>query len=70
MKGLALDFNPASAMKYSNFGYLVLEGVIEKVTGMNCREYVEQQIFDSLGITEIKLGQSMLEQMAHNEVGY
>lgn len=69
-KGLALDFNPGSAMEYSNFGYLVLGRVIEKVTGMNYGEYVQQHILNPLGFTEIKLGQSMLEHLAHNEVHY
>eukprot|EP00253_Pinus_taeda_P020429 PITA_20429 len=70
MKAIALDFDPGSAMEYSNFGYLILGRVIEKATGMNYGEYVQKHMFHPLGIRDIKLGQSMLEHLAHNEVRY
>jgi len=70
MKSVPLDFNPGSAMHYSNFGYMVLGRVIEKVTGMDYGHYVRQHIFNPLGLTKIKLGQSKLEHLAANEVRY
>lgn len=70
MKSLPLDFNPGSAMEYSNNGYMVLGRVIEKVTGMDYGQYVQQHIFNPLDLTEVKLGQSKLEHLAANEVRY
>lgn len=70
MKSVRLDFDPGSAMHYSNFGYMVLGRVIEKITGMNYGQYVHHHILNPLGLTEIKLGQSKLEHLAANEVRY
>lgn len=70
MKSVPLDFNPGSAMHYSNFGYMVLGRVIEKVTGMDYGHYMHQHMFNPLGLTNIKLGQSKLEHLAANEVRY
>jgi N-acyl-D-amino-acid deacylase len=68
MKSVPLDFNPGSAMAYSNPGYMVLGRVIEKVTGMDYGQYVHQHILNPLGLTAVKLGQSKLEYLAANEV--
>lgn len=70
MKSVPLDFNPGSAMAYSNPGYMVLGRVIEKVTGMDYGQYVHQHILNPLGLTTFKLGQSQLEYLAANEVRY
>jgi len=39
---------PGSAMHYSGFGYLVVQQLIEDVTGQRFQEYVEQAIFRKL----------------------
>ena len=41
----ALSFSPGEKWAYSNLGYIVLGLVVESLTGMTCRSYVEQTIF-------------------------
>lgn len=41
-----LLFKPGSDMAYSNAGYQLLAGIIEKVTGLSYEEYLQKHIFD------------------------
>ncbi|MBE2257173.1 MAG: serine hydrolase [Ignavibacteria bacterium] len=43
-----LEFKPGTGKKYSNSGYCLLGGIIEKVTGKKYKEYLEERIFDNL----------------------
>ncbi|GLJ32432.1 hypothetical protein SUGI_0652650 [Cryptomeria japonica] len=70
MKALPLDFEPGSAMEYSNFGYIVLGRVIEHVTGVAYGRYVEENILGPLGIRGIKLGHTQVNRRAEKEVMY
>ncbi|KAH9323408.1 hypothetical protein KI387_018047 [Taxus chinensis] len=70
IKGLPLDFDPGSAMVYSNKGYLLLGRVVENVTGMNYIEYLQKHILQPLGMRGIVLGRSQVEYLEHNEVRY
>ncbi|GLJ32436.1 hypothetical protein SUGI_0652700 [Cryptomeria japonica] len=70
MKALPLDFEPGSAMEYSNFGYIVLGRVIEHVTGVAYGRYVEENILGPLGIRGIKLGHTQVQRRAEKEVMY
>ena len=40
-----LDFTPGSSYSYSNAGYYVLGGIIEKASGMTVQEALEDRIF-------------------------
>jgi len=46
-----LQFIPGEKWGYSNLGYLVLGLVVENITGMNYRSYVEQEIFIPANMT-------------------
>ncbi|GLJ32434.1 hypothetical protein SUGI_0652670 [Cryptomeria japonica] len=70
MKGLALDFDPGSAMYYSNLGYAVLGRVIEKVSGMKYANYMQEHIFIPLGLTGLRMAESPEDRLAQNEVHY
>jgi methyltransferase of FxLD system len=70
MLGQPLDFDPGSRCAYSNFGYVVLGRVIEKVTGQPYEEYVRQEILAPLGITRMRIGGRMPDEMAEGEVRY
>lgn len=70
MKSVALDFDPGSAMEYADIGYMVLGRVIEKLSGMSYADYMSQHIFNPMGLTKMKLAQSQVEHLAHNEVHY
>jgi len=48
-----LDFDPGSKFAYSNYGYLLLSAVIERVTGMSYFDYVQQAILQPLGISQV-----------------
>jgi N-acyl-D-amino-acid deacylase len=45
-----LDFDPGTDCKYSNFGYIVLGAVIEKVSGHSYEKYVKEQILTPAGV--------------------
>lgn len=45
-----LDFEPGSRWSYSNTGYLVLGGIIERVSGMPLGRFLERRIFRPLGM--------------------
>jgi CubicO group peptidase (beta-lactamase class C family) len=46
-----LEFVPGARFKYSNSGYVVLGYIIERVSGESYRNFLEQSIFDPLGMT-------------------
>jgi len=45
-----LQFEPGSRASYSNLGYLVLGGIVERVSGMRFEAYVHRHILDPLGM--------------------
>lgn len=45
-----LNFEPGDELEYSNTGYIILASIIEKVTGVSYREWMEQNIFNPLGM--------------------
>ncbi|MER6577289.1 serine hydrolase domain-containing protein [Nonomuraea sp. NPDC001023] len=65
-----LDFDPGSKMVYSNYGYLLLGRVIEKVSGMSYESYVKTKLLQPLGITRMRLGRSLRSEAAPGEVAY
>jgi N-acyl-D-amino-acid deacylase len=48
--GVRLDFDPGTDEKYSNFGYIVLGEVIEKVSGTTYEKYVHEHVLKPAGI--------------------
>ncbi len=65
-----LDFDPGTRYVYSNFGYCVLGRIIERVSGQNYEEYVRTHVLEPMGITAMRIGHSLLEDRAENEVHY
>ena len=61
---------PGSTYYYSNFGYLVLGRIIEKVSGMSYEDYVKQSILIPAGITNMTTGGNLLNDKKENEVEY
>jgi len=45
-----LHYTPGARSSYSNLGYIILESVIEKVSGLSYEAYVTQNIFNPIGI--------------------
>jgi N-acyl-D-amino-acid deacylase len=69
MLGLKLDFDPGTASRYSNFGYVVLGLVIERVTGQSYEQAVRALVLHPLGLDAIRLdvprGKGYLPGEAH-----
>lgn len=68
--GRKLDFAPGSKMVYSNYGYLLLGRIIEKLSGTGYEDYVKTRILTPVGITRMRLGLSLKSEAAPTEVGY
>jgi CubicO group peptidase (beta-lactamase class C family) len=49
-KGKPLQFEPGSQFAYSNSGYVLLAGIIEKVSGISYAEFLQRNIFEPLGM--------------------
>lgn len=45
------DFSPGSKEDYSNYGFILLGAVIEKVTGGNYYDYIQRHVFEPAGMT-------------------
>ena len=62
------DFPPGSKEDYSNYGFLLLGAVIERVTGGSYYDYVEENIFKPAGMTNA--GFPDLDHLQGVGVGY
>jgi CubicO group peptidase (beta-lactamase class C family) len=49
-----LDFVPGSEQSYSNPGYILLGGVIEKITGQAWHQALDEQLLAPLGLTDTR----------------
>ena len=65
-----LHFTPGTQNSYSNLGYAILGEVIQAITGEDYENYVRQTILYPLGIQDMKIGKSLLEDRFQNEVKY
>lgn len=70
MMGRPLEFSPGERVAYSNFGYLLLGRLIEQATGQPYEAYVAENVLRPLGITEMRIGGTAIEQRAAGEVVY
>jgi N-acyl-D-amino-acid deacylase len=50
MLGQPLDFDPGTQCQYSNFGYIVLGQIIERIAGRRYEEYVRKNTLQPMGI--------------------
>src|SRR5262245_50709006 len=48
----AMKFAPGERFAYSNGGYILLGVVIEELTGLKYQDFVEQAIFQAIGMTQ------------------
>lgn len=66
---LPLQFDPGTRFAYSNFGYLVLGQLIEKVSGQRYEDVVRGLLREA-GVTRMRLGASLPAGRLPGEVGY
>ncbi|TAJ10732.1 class A beta-lactamase-related serine hydrolase [Marinilabiliaceae bacterium JC017] len=65
-----LHFKPGGMSYYSNFGFMVLGKVIEKTSGMPYEAYIQTHVLYPLGIFDMQIGGSYLEERNSSEVKY
>ena len=70
MLGQPLDFDPGTRMAYSNFGYLVLGRVIEKIAGVGYEDFVKAAVLKPLGMDSMKLGKATWADREPDEARY
>ncbi|MBS1859792.1 MAG: serine hydrolase, partial [Acidobacteria bacterium] len=68
--GQPLQFDPGTKYGYSNFGYAVLGRIIERVTGMSYEQYVRTNVLAPMGISGMRIGQTLPQGQQPNEVKY
>jgi CubicO group peptidase (beta-lactamase class C family) len=55
-RDLPVEFAPGEQFAYNNSGYVLLGAIIEKVSGMSYEEFIQQKIFDPVGMTRSYYG--------------
>jgi CubicO group peptidase (beta-lactamase class C family) len=68
-KAEPVDFLPGEKFEYNNSGYVVLGYVIELVSGMSYKDFVEQRIFQKLGMKDSRYA-SDRELVKNRAYGY
>jgi len=65
-------FEPGERYEYSNTGYVLLASIVERVSGVSFKEFVQQNIFDRVGMTTsvIPIGDKDYMEMANRVYGY
>ena len=65
-----LDFESGSKFKYSNSGYILLSGIIRKLTGMSFNKYIEKCFFEPAGMTSTSAPETADEVTDERAIGY
>ena len=65
-----LAFEPGTWQDYSNFGYLALSMVIEKVSGMSYEDFMQEKVLHPAGCTGFRLGGNYYADKYPEEVRY
>ena len=68
--GKRLSFQPGSWQKYSNFGYLLLSEIIEKVSGMPYEEFIRTEVLAPAGCYDMHIAGNYYADRRKNEVRY
>jgi len=61
---------PGTKYAYSNFGYTLLGRVIEEISGMRYREYIQQEVLTPAGIRRMAISGDSPEMANSGEVSY
>ena len=65
-----LRFMPGDWEKYSNFGYLLLSEIIEKVSGKPYEQFIREEVLRPAGCFDMHIGGSYYRDRRPNEVRY
>ncbi len=70
MLDVPLDFEPGERYAYSNFGYLVLGRIIERLSGASYSDYIKRSILGRLKIKSMQLAKALPQDRPKGEVLY
>ncbi len=70
MLGRPLGFQPGKGSEYSNFGYLLLSMIVEKVTGEEYESWMQENILKPAGCLDMHLAYNYYEEKYPNETRY
>jgi N-acyl-D-amino-acid deacylase len=70
MRSLPLQFTPGTRHCYSNVGYAVLGRIIERISGMSYEQYVRTHVLAPMGISQMRIGNTLAHGRLANEVTY
>ena len=65
-----LHYTPGTGRAYSNLGYSILGLVIEKVSGCHMKIFARKNIFEPLGIFDMKIAGNLPSEKSPFEVTY
>ena len=65
-----LRYRPGTSQKYSNFGYMLLSEVIEKVSGKSYEQFMKEEVFYPAGCYDMHIAGIYYEDKRENEVRY
>ncbi|RYY59042.1 MAG: class A beta-lactamase-related serine hydrolase [Chitinophagaceae bacterium] len=70
LNNVALTKAPGTSFDYSNFGYILLEKIIEKASGKSYASYVNDEIWQKVGASQSAIAATSLSGRTANEVKY
>ncbi len=65
-----LIWQPGTAQRYSNFSYMILSAIIEKISGMSYEDFMQQQVLHPAGCYDIHIASNTYKGKRKNEVRY
>ncbi len=68
--GRRLRFMPGEWQKYSNFGYLLLSEIIEKVSGKSYEQFIREDVLYPAGCYDMHIAGNYYSDRRENEVRY
>lgn len=54
--GVTMSFAPGRGVQYQSMGFAVLGEIIKRAAGVTCAEFVRQELFEPIGMTDTRLG--------------
>lgn len=63
-------FQPGDKFQYCNTGYILLATVIEQVSGMSYADFLQQNMFDPLGMVQSKVYRTVFDESKQRGIAY